>query len=102
MRDFGGITLSFETGSLDNARRVLEGVRLLARREPRGCRIAHLASRDDDARLRATQITREALGITDGLVRISAGLEDPGRSKEDLSRALDAISSLHAVARRLG
>ena len=35
--------------------------------------------------------TREALGITDGLVRISAGLEDLDDLKEDLSRALDAI-----------
>jgi cystathionine beta-lyase/cystathionine gamma-synthase len=34
---------------------------------------------------------RAALGITDGLVRISAGLEDIGDLKEDLAQALDHI-----------
>ena len=34
---------------------------------------------------------RIALGITDGLVRISAGLEDIEDLKEDLAQALDRV-----------
>ena len=34
---------------------------------------------------------RQALGITDGLVRISAGLEDIEDLKEDLTQALDQV-----------
>ena len=34
---------------------------------------------------------RAALGITDGLVRISAGLEDIDDLKDDLTQALDAV-----------
>jgi cystathionine gamma-lyase / homocysteine desulfhydrase len=34
---------------------------------------------------------RTALGITDGLVRISAGIEDIDDLKEDLAQALDKV-----------
>jgi cystathionine beta-lyase/cystathionine gamma-synthase len=34
---------------------------------------------------------RAAIGITDGLVRISAGIEDIDDLKEDLTQALDAV-----------
>jgi len=35
--------------------------------------------------------TRAALGITDGLVRISAGIEDIDDLKDDLAQALDRL-----------
>lgn len=90
MRDFGGM-LSFETGSLEAARRVLDSVKLLALAESLGgveSLISHPATMTHAS---VPRDTREALGITDGLVRISAGLEDLDDLKEDLSRALDAI-----------
>jgi len=34
---------------------------------------------------------RQAIGITDGLVRISAGIEDVDDLTDDLSQALDAV-----------
>jgi cystathionine gamma-lyase/homocysteine desulfhydrase len=34
---------------------------------------------------------RAALGITDGMVRISAGVEDIDDLKEDLTQALDQV-----------
>ena len=34
---------------------------------------------------------RQELGITDGLVRISAGLEDIDDLKDDLTQALDRV-----------
>ncbi len=35
--------------------------------------------------------TRDRLGITDGLIRISVGIEDAGDLIADLSAALDAV-----------
>ncbi len=34
---------------------------------------------------------REELGITDGMMRLSVGLEDPGDLIEDLSQALKSL-----------
>ncbi len=45
---------------------------------------------------RLTPDQRAALGIGDGLVRISIGLEDPVDLIEDVSQALDSIVRLHS------
>ena len=90
MNGFGGM-LAFETGSLEAARRVLNSVRLMALAESLGgveTLISHPATMTH-ASVPADR--RNALGITDGLVRISAGIEDIEDLKEDLSQALDAI-----------
>ncbi len=90
MRGFGGM-LSFDTGSLDAARTVLERVRLMALAESLGgveTLISHPASMTH-ASVPAEQ--RAAIGLTDGLVRISAGIEDLDDLREDLGQALDAI-----------
>src|SRR5438132_2472225 len=90
MNGFGGM-LAFETGSLEAARRVLNGVRLMALAESLGgveTLISHPATMTH-ASVPADR--RAALGITDGLVRISAGIEDLDDLKEDVSQALDAI-----------
>jgi cystathionine beta-lyase/cystathionine gamma-synthase len=90
MRGFGGM-VSFELGSLEAARRVLNGVRLLSLAESLGgveTLISHPATMTH-ASVPAER--RAALGITDGLVRISVGLEDIEDLKEDLSQALDRI-----------
>lgn len=90
MKGFGGM-LSFETGSLEGARTVLNGVRLMALAESLGgveTLISHPASMTH-ASVPAAE--RQALGITDGLVRISAGIEDIDDLKEDLAQALDRL-----------
>jgi cystathionine beta-lyase/cystathionine gamma-synthase len=90
MRGFGGM-LAFDAGSLDAARRILNGVRLLALAESLGgveTLISHPATMTH-ASVPAAQ--REALGITDGLVRISAGLEDVNDLEDDLKQALAAV-----------
>jgi len=50
---------------------------------------------------RLTDEERAALGITDGLLRLSVGLEDPEDLLEDLTRALDAAAApkVRAVSR---
>jgi cystathionine beta-lyase/cystathionine gamma-synthase len=90
MRGFGGM-LAFELGSLESARRLLNGVRLLSLAESLGgveTLISHPATMTH-ASVPADR--RTALGITDGLVRVSAGIEDLEDLKEDLSQALDRI-----------
>ena len=90
MRGFGGM-LSFDLGSLEAARRVLNGVRLHALAESLGgveTLISHPATMTH-ASVPADH--RAALGITDGLVRISAGIEDIDDLKEDLAQALDRV-----------
>src|SRR5437660_614688 len=90
MRGFGGM-LAFELGSLEAARRLLNGVRLHALAESLGgveSLISHPATMTH-ASVPAER--RQALGITDGLVRISAGVEDIEDLKEDLAQALDGV-----------
>jgi cystathionine beta-lyase/cystathionine gamma-synthase len=90
MKGFGGM-LSFDLGSLEGARRLLDSVRLLSLAESLGgveSLISHPASMTH-ASVPAGK--RHELGITDGLVRISAGLEDLEDLKADLTQALDRV-----------
>ena len=90
MRGFGGM-LSFDLGSLEHARRLLNRVRLMALAESLGgveSLISHPATMTH-ASVPAER--RAAIGITDGLVRISAGIEDVDDLKADLAQALDAV-----------
>ena len=90
MRGFGGM-LSFELGSLEGARCVLDNVRLLALAESLGG-VESLISHPATMTHASVPVDRRtALGITDGLVRISAGLEDIEDLQEDLSQALDRV-----------
>jgi cystathionine beta-lyase/cystathionine gamma-synthase len=90
MRGFGGM-LAFDVGSLESARRVLNGVRLHALAESLGgveTLISHPATMTHAS---VPKETRERIGITEGLVRISAGIEDIEDLKDDLAQALDCI-----------
>ena len=86
-RGFGGM-VAFDVGSLDNARAVLEGVRLCTLAESLGAvetLISHPATMTHASVLPET---RARLGITDGLVRISVGLEDVDDIIADIDQAL--------------
>ena len=88
MRGFGGM-LAFDVGSLDAAKRVLERVRLMALAESLGgveTLISHPATMTH-ASVPAEH--RAAIGLTDGLVRISAGIEDLDDLRADLTQALE-------------
>jgi cystathionine beta-lyase/cystathionine gamma-synthase len=90
MKGFGGM-LSFETGSLENARTVLKSVRLCSLAESLGgveTLISHPASMTH-ASVPAEE--RARIGITDGLVRISVGIEDSEDLIADLKQALEKI-----------
>ena len=90
MHGFGGM-LAFELGSLESARRLLNGVRLMSLAESLGgveTLISHPATMTHAS---VPAAHRAALGITDGLVRISAGLEDIDDLKDDLTQALAQV-----------
>jgi cystathionine beta-lyase/cystathionine gamma-synthase len=87
MRGFGGM-LSFDVGSFEAARRVCNGVRLMALAESLGgveTLICHPASMTHAS---VPKERREAIGLTDSLVRISVGIEDPQDLVDDLATAL--------------
>ncbi len=86
-KGFGGM-VSFETGSLENAKKVLENVKICTLAESLGgveSLISHPATMTH-ASVPAEK--REKLGITDGLVRVSVGIEDIEDILEDLDQAL--------------
>ena len=90
MCGFGGL-ISLELGSLDKARTLLEGVRLMALAESLGgveTLISHPATMTH-ASVPAER--RQAIGVTDDLVRISVGIEDIEDLRDDLAQALDHL-----------
>jgi cystathionine beta-lyase/cystathionine gamma-synthase len=90
MSGFGAM-ISFETGSLKNANKMLKKVRVCSLGESLGgveTLISHPATMTH-AGLGAKG--RKAIGITDGLVRISVGIEDVDDILDDLDQALNSI-----------
>jgi cystathionine beta-lyase/cystathionine gamma-synthase len=87
MRGFGGL-ISFDAGSLDSAREVLGRLRLLSLAESLGGVETLISHPGIMTHASVPPERRAAIGITDGLVRISVGIEDVDDLKEDLDRAL--------------
>jgi cystathionine gamma-lyase/cystathionine beta-lyase/cystathionine gamma-lyase/homocysteine desulfhydrase len=89
MSGFGGV-LAFDLGSLESATRFLERVRLCSLAESLGAvetLISHPATMTHAS---VPADYRAKLGITDGLVRISVGVEDIEDLIADLERALSS------------
>jgi cystathionine gamma-lyase/cystathionine beta-lyase/cystathionine gamma-lyase/homocysteine desulfhydrase len=87
---FGGM-VSFDVGSLENARKVLDSVKLCTLAESLGgveTLISHPATMTHAS---VDEEKRQRLGITDGLVRISVGIEDTDDIIADLDQALGQI-----------
>ena len=90
MHGFGGL-VTFDLGSLNHARDLLEHVRLMSLAESLGgveTLISHPATMTHAS---VPLAQREKIGITEGLVRLSVGIEDLDDLKEDLSQALNAV-----------
>lgn len=90
MKNFGGM-ISFDLGSLSAARQFLKSVKLCALAESLGgveTLISHPATMTHAS---IPPEERARIGVTDGLVRISVGLEDTEDLIEDLSRALRTV-----------
>jgi cystathionine beta-lyase/cystathionine gamma-synthase len=90
MTGFGSM-ITFETGSLSNAKKMLKKVRLCSLAESLGgveTLISHPATMTHAA---LGEKGRREIGITDGLVRISVGIENVEDIMDDLDDALAAI-----------
>jgi cystathionine gamma-lyase len=93
MRGFGGM-VSFELGSRARAERFVESVRLFAFAESLGgveSLVGHPASMTHAS---VPQAMRERMGLTDGLVRLSVGIEETEDLLADLERALHEVSGV--------
>jgi cystathionine beta-lyase/cystathionine gamma-synthase len=89
-RGFGGM-VAFDVGSLVAARTVLESVKLCTLAESLGgveTLISHPATMTHAS---VDPAKRERLGITEGLVRVSVGIEDTDDIVADIDQALDKI-----------
>jgi cystathionine gamma-lyase len=87
MSGFGGM-VSFDTGDADRARRLVESVKIFQLAESLGgveSLIGHPASMTHAS---VPQATRDAMGLTDSLVRLSVGVEDVNDLLADLDQAL--------------
>jgi len=87
MRGFGGM-LSFDVGSFEAARDVCNRVKLMSLAESLGgveTLICHPATMTHAS---VPPELRQAIGLTDSMVRISAGIEDPADLIDDLQQAL--------------
>src|SRR5438093_1509666 len=90
MSGFGSM-ITFETGSLSNAKKMLRKVRLCSLAESLGgveTLISHPATMTHGV---LGEKGRKEIGITDGMVRISVGIENVEDIMDDLDQALAAI-----------
>jgi cystathionine beta-lyase/cystathionine gamma-synthase len=90
MSGFGSM-ITFETGSLSNAKKMLKKVRVCSLGESLGgveTLISHPATMTHAA---LGEKGRKAIGITDGMVRVSVGIENVEDIVADLEQALSAI-----------
>ena len=90
MSGFGSM-ITFETGSLKNANKMLKRLQVCSLGESLGgveTLISHPATMTHAA---LGEKGRRAIGITDGMVRISVGIEDVEDILEDLENGLAAI-----------
>ena len=90
MSGFGSM-ITFETGSFKNANRMLKKLRVCSLGESLGgveTLISHPATMTHAA---LGEKGRKAIGITDGMVRISVGIEDVEDILDDLESGLAAI-----------
>ncbi len=89
MSGFGGM-ISLDLGDPDRARRFVEATRIFALAESLGgveSLIGHPATMTHAS---VPTAMREAMGLTDSLVRLSCGIEDAGDLIRDLEQALAA------------
>ncbi|MBE0592513.1 MAG: cystathionine gamma-synthase [Gemmatimonadales bacterium] len=92
MRGFGGM-ISLDVGGLERARTVVERTRIFALAESLGgveSLIGHPASMTHAS---VPKEMRERMGLTDGLVRLSVGIEDIDDLMADLDQALGGKAS---------
>jgi O-succinylhomoserine sulfhydrylase len=88
----GGTVVTFEVaGGKEAAFNVMNAFGLIAVSNNLGDSKSLVTHPATTTHMRIGPEEREKLGITDGVMRLSVGLEDPEDLKEDLAQALDAL-----------
>lgn len=87
-----GSVLAFDVGSVDRARRLLDAVHVCRVATSLGGPETLLCHPATSTHVGLTSDEATAIGITDGLLRMSVGLEDVDDLLHDLERALAALS----------
>ncbi len=90
MRLFGGM-VSIETGSLDNAKAFAKAVRVFTLAESLGGVESLVCHPVSMTHAFVPQAERERTGLTDGLIRLSVGIEEPEDLIADLDQALATL-----------
>ena len=87
MSGFGGM-ISFDVGDVARARRIAERTRIFALAESLGGVESLLGHPASMTHASVPPAMREAMGLTDSLLRLSCGIEDAGDLIKDLDQAL--------------
>jgi cystathionine beta-lyase/cystathionine gamma-synthase len=90
MYDFGGM-ITVETGSGERARRLAESTSVFALAESLGGVESLISVPAAMTHASVPEEKRREIGLTDGLVRLSVGIEDADDLIDDLDRALDSL-----------
>lgn len=90
MKGFAGM-IAVETGSRDNAAHVLGRVRIFSLAESLGGVESLVSNPASMTHASVPRERRDALGITEGLIRFSAGVEDAGDLIADLDQAFAGL-----------
>ena len=93
MSGFGGM-IAVDTGSLERARTLIESTRIFSLAESLGgveSLIGHPATMTHAG---VPKEMREEMGLSEGLVRLSVGIEDTGDLIRDLDQALQKVASV--------
>ena len=95
----GGTVVSFEVaGGKDGAFRAMNAFRLIALSNNLGDSKSLATHPATTTHMKIGAEERARLGISDGVIRLSVGLEDVEDLKDDLARALAAVSAITAHA----
>ncbi len=90
----GGTIVTFEVaGGRDGAFRVMNGFRLIAVSNNLGDSKSLATHPATTTHMRIGEQERARLGITDGVIRVSIGIEDPDDIRDDLRQALAGLPS---------
>ncbi len=90
MKGFGGM-VSIETGSLDHARKFTSALQYFTLGESLGAVESLVCHPLTMTHASVPDARRRELGITEGLVRLSVGVEDIGDLLQDIERGLEAL-----------
>jgi O-succinylhomoserine sulfhydrylase len=94
----GGTVVTFEVaGGRAGAFRVMNAFQLIAVSNNLGDSKSLVTHPATTTHMRIGEAERAKLGITDGVIRLSVGLEDPEDLKDDLARALAAANRARAA-----